>query len=93
LNALDVVVIIFNARFVPCAGRIRQADTPDQAFSREILYDQVDGLKGDCRKTNGLKNGLSISMRMMMQKIQNRHALCSGAQPFGSQGLNPVAGA
>jgi hypothetical protein len=31
-------------------------------------------------------------MRMMKQKIQNRHALRSRAQPFGSQGLNPVVG-
>ena len=94
LNALDVVVIIFNARFVPCADGVRQAGTPDQAFSRKVLYDQMDGLKGDCwqRGTNGLKDGLGIGMRMMMQKIQNRRALCSGAQPLGSQGLNPVAG-
>lgn len=32
LNALDVVVIVFDARFVPCAGGIRQADTTDQAL-------------------------------------------------------------
>jgi hypothetical protein len=92
LNALDVVVIIFNARFVPCAGGIRQAATPDQAFSRKVLYDQMDGLKGDCRQreTNGLKDGLGIGMRMMMQKIQDRHALCRSAQSFGAQGLKPV---
>jgi hypothetical protein len=94
LNALDVVVIIIDARFVPCAGGIRQAATPDQAHSRKVVYDQMDGLKGDCRqqRTNGLKDGLGIGMRMMMQKIQDRRALCSRAQPFGSQGLNPVVG-
>ena len=29
-------------------------------------------------------------MRMMVQKIQNRHTLCGGPQVFGFQGLNPV---
>jgi len=48
-NALDVMVIVVNARFVPRAGGIREADAADQAFSREVLYDQVDGLKRDCR--------------------------------------------
>ena len=93
-NALDVVVIIFNARFVARADGIRQAGTSDQAFSRKVLYDQMDGLKGDCpqRGTNGLKDGLGIGMRMMMKKIQYRCALWSGAQPFSSQGLNPVGG-
>ena len=92
LNALDVVMIIFNARFIPCAGGIRQADTPDQALSRKVLYNQMDGLKGDCRQngTHGLKDGLGISVRMMTEKIQQCHALRSGAQPFGSQGLSPV---
>jgi hypothetical protein len=95
LNALDVVVIIFDARFIPCAGGIRQANTTDQAFAGKVLYDQVDGLKGNCQQsgTHSLKDGLGIGMRMMMQKIQNRDALCGGAQPFGSQGLNPVVGA
>jgi hypothetical protein len=86
LNALDVVVIIIDARFVPCAGGVRQAATPDQAYSRKVVYDQMDGLKGDCRqqRTNRLKDGLGIGMRMMMQKIQDRRALCSGAQALGS---------
>ncbi len=94
LNALDMVVIIFNARFVPGAGGIRQADATDQAFFRKVLHNQVDGLNRDCRQrgTHSLKDGLGIGMRMMMQKIQNRHALRVGAQPFSSKGLNPVMG-
>ena len=86
LNALNMMMIVFNARFVPCAGGIRQADTTDQTLPGQVLYDQVDGLKGDCRQrgTHGLKDGLGVGMRMMMQKIQNRDALRSGAQPFGS---------
>ncbi len=94
LNALDVMVIIFDARFVSCAGGIRQADTPDQAVSRPVLYDQVDGLKRDCwqRGAHGLKDGIGIVKRMLLQKIQNREALRSGPQPVGPQGLNPVMG-
>ena len=91
VNALDVVVIVFDARFVPRADRIRQRGPPDQAFSRQVLYDHMDGLKGDCRQreTNGLKDGLGIGMRMMMQKIQHRRALCRSAQAFGAQDLKP----
>ncbi|MFG1293133.1 hypothetical protein V5F45_16480 [Xanthobacter sp. V1C-2] len=94
-NALDVVVIILNTRFVPRAGGIRQADATDQALPGKALHDQVDGLKRDGRQrwTHGLKDGFGIGMRMMVQEIQDRDALHGGAQPLGSQGLNPVRGA
>ncbi len=66
----------------------------NQAFSGKVLYDQVNGLKRDRRQggAHRLKDGLGVGMRMVVQKIQNRHALRGGAQPFGSQGLNPVVG-
>ncbi len=94
LNTLDVMVIVFNTRFIPCTGRIRQANATDQTRPGQVLHDQVDSLNGACRQsgTHRLKDSLGIGMRMMMQKIQNRDALRGGAQPSGSQGLHPVVG-
>jgi hypothetical protein len=93
-NALKVVMIIVDACFVPSAGGVRQTDATDQAFLREIVCDQVDGLKGDRRqgRPHSPKDGVGVGMWMMMHKIQNRHALHCGAQPFGSQDLSPIMG-
>jgi hypothetical protein len=46
---LDAIAIVFNARFVPCAGGNRQADTADQAVPGKVLDDQSDGSKGNRR--------------------------------------------